>query len=187
MKIAEQTSSRLVITENPRILAAILIIPAAFIGYQLIIQGPNLEWFPWALLALFVILLPLAMVFTVHWVKVTFIRSAGRIEITRRGLAYYKEQVFPMRWFKHARVDEQSDSDGTTARVVLVFDEAMLKELPPDQRPKPLTEREQNWLAKATKATTTLPPQEIPLTYYFSGGNEHDGIAKAINAWAEEI
>ena len=186
MKINEQTSNRLVITEEPRILAAILIGLCAFIGYQLITQGPKMEWFPWSVLMFFVILLPLVLIFIIHWVKATFSRPAGRIEITRRGIGYYKQQVFPLRWFQQARVDEQTDSDGTTARIVLVFDEAMLQELPPDQRPKPLSEREIKWMSKRKRTISNLPPHEIPLTYYFSDGNEHEAIAQAINEWAAE-
>ncbi len=184
MKIAEQTSSRLVITEEPRILAAIVIGLFALTGYFLITQGPALEWFPWSILMFFAVALPLVLVFTVHWVRATFSRPAGRIEITRRGLGYYKSQVFPLRWFQEARVDEQSGSDGTTARIVLVFDDAMLRELPPDRRPKPLSEREKKWMSKRKRTVSNLPPHEIPLTYYFSGGNTHDRIADTINEWA---
>ncbi len=178
MKIRENTSSRLVVTEKPVLIGALMLTLFGINGFFVITEGPDLSWFLWSIMMIFVVVIPLVMHYSVHWVTASFNRPSGRVEITRNGIAYYKRDVLPLRSFDHARIDEQSDSDGTTARVVLVFNEDVFDELPTSRRPKSAPRApNKRW------SIGDLEPHEIPITYYFSGGNEHEAIADAINEW----
>ncbi len=113
--------------------------------------------------------------FHIHWVRAEFDRASGRIEITRRGLIYRKREVYSLKALESVRIDQSSDSDGDSHRVVLVFSDRMLAELDPAERDRLVSRHKQGF--------RQVPPNEVPLTLYFSGISSPQDAALALNRW----
>ncbi len=177
MKIAEQNHSRLVLAERPWFLAGFLGLMAGVIGWLLWDEWSTMEPVARGVMVFMLTMIVVIIHFTVHWVDVRFSRALGTIKLSRRGVLRTEQRRFRLEHFHHARLDKSDSSDGTTYRVVLVFDDAMVDEMPADLRDD---------IQKQTRrGFRQTPPNEVPLTYYFSGGeNAERKIVDAINAWA---
>ena len=176
MKIAEQNHSRLVITERPWFLAGFLGLMAGILAWLLWDEWSNMELVARGVMVFMLTIILVIIHFTVHWVDVRFSRALGTIELSRRGIVRNEQRRFRLDHFEHARLDESSSSDGTTYRVVLVFDDAMVAEMPGDVR--------EDIQTQTRRGFRQTPPNEVPLTYYFSGGERAERkIVDAINAW----
>ena len=177
MKIAEQNHSRLVLAEKPRFLAGTLFLMAGVLGWMLWNQWSNMDLAARGVMLFMLTTMGVVIHFSVHWVEVRFSRALGTIEISRRGVVRNDQRRYRLDHFDRARLDESSSNDGTTYRVVLVFDEAMVAEMPADLR--------DNIQKQTRRGFRQTPPHEVPLTYYFSGGeNAEQKIVDAINDWA---
>ena len=179
MKIAEQNHSRLVITERPWLLAGFLALMASVLGGLLFNEWSTMDFIARGVMISMLTILVVIIHFTIHWVDIRFSRALGTIELSRRGIVRNEQRRYRLDHFEHARLDESSSSDGTTYRVVLVFDDAMVAEMPDDMRDD---------IQKQTRrGFRQTPPNEVPLTYYFSGGERAERkIVDAINNWAAE-
>ncbi len=179
MKIVEQNPSRLLLAEHPRFLAGLFALMILALGYMLFDQWDDMGTPERGLVVFLLMLFPVIMHFSVHWVDVRFSRAVGRIEIIRRGLFYNRTRSYRLDLFERARLDTNSSGDGgDTYRVVLIFDEAMVSEMPADLRDE--IERQ------TRRGFRQTPPHEVPLTYYYSSTEPLD-IIKSINGWAHHI
>lgn len=176
MKIAEKNHSRLVLAEHPLLTAGLLVFSTLVLVYMLVDQWQEMGWPERSVVMAILCALPVITHFSIHWVDVYFSRALGRIEIRRRGLFYNQKRAYRLALFERARIDTNSSGDGgDTHRVVLIFDDAMVGEMPPDLR--------QEVEKQTRRGFRQTPPHEVPLTYYYTGGGNAEEMVAAINAW----
>lgn len=128
----------------------------------------------WVLL-FWLVALPAGLHFLAQWVRADFIRTAGRVEVARRGIFGRRLEVYPLAHFQRARVDENRH-EGVTRRLVFEFANEALETLDPDTRA--VADRRRKL---GTVSSGTL---DVPFTAYYSGVTNAEAAAAAINEWA---
>jgi hypothetical protein len=177
MRAFQEGPDVFVVEEDPWVFRAILFFVIGVLTWGLHDNWAETSWFVRVFMGGFIGLLGVIFFKVLLNVTARFDRSAGRVEISRRGLLGAREETYSLRHFLRARIEESKDSDGSTFRLVLVFSEAMPALLDPALRERLEKQRR--------RGLRGLPLNEIPLTDYLSSGRRAPtNAADAINAWA---
>jgi hypothetical protein len=170
MRVVNEYPDVLVIEDSPLFTGAVILSVTAIFAWGLHENWGEMSWFLRLFMSAFVGLLVFFFVQLAINVTARFDRRLGRIVVTRRGIFSKGEQTYNLRDFVRARVEESSDSDGSTYRLVLVFSRGAT----PDR---------DTMLSKTD--FSSLSPNEIPFTAHLSsGGGGPRRAAAAINTWA---
>ncbi|HEY1962438.1 MAG TPA: hypothetical protein VGG69_08470 [Rhizomicrobium sp.] len=176
MRTFEETPSILVVDETPWVARAILTLMLAMLAWNLYRSWSEMSWFVCGVAGMFLALLLLIFLMVAMDVTARFDRSAGRIDIARRGPFGARRETYNLQDFQRARVEVWNDSDEPTYRLILVFSAAMPAAMDPILRLR-LERRRRLHLRR-------LPLNEVPFTDYLSSGGRTTKAAEAINAWA---
>jgi hypothetical protein len=178
MRIVRSTPDEIVVKNAPWFLAGTIGLFAASMPVAAFITRDQIDVLAVWAIAVTSALIALAGIAVARWTTVTMSKATGRIEFNTAALIGAGRRVVSFKHFIAARADVCSDAEGKASRLLFVFDDAMASELDPSECAA--MERLRSRGFRRAKVT------EIPLTVYYSGGDEAERLADQINAWARE-
>lgn len=177
MRIDRKTPDELVVLEEPWLLAVIFCGFVLALAFVLLRQHDEMSLAGTVGLAAMTAVCAGVGSAVVRRTRVALSKATGRIAFETTALVGAGRRVVSLRHLLEARVDMLSDANGDTSRLVFAFSDAMADELDPVERAR--MERLKRRGLRRARIT------EIPLTIYFSSGDEAERIAAEINAWAK--